>query len=47
MEPNIISSQDSFASFKASLATAGLPNEDLQLGSHLLVGYYESENLIG
>lgn len=47
MESKIINDVDSFTKFKASLVTARLPHEDLNMDDHLLIGYYEGKILIG
>ena len=47
MKARIVNNRDSFASFRQLLAAAGLPYHDLEMNKHLLISYYEEENLIG
>lgn len=47
LTPKVISDQECFSAFLHQLKMAGLPFEDLDKDKHLLVGYYENENLIG
>lgn len=45
--PRVISDQECFQEFLDLLKLAGLPYEDLDKDRHLLVGYYDTEKLIG
>lgn len=47
MQPKVIDNPVAFNSFKESLASAGLPHEDLNVNDHLLIGYYDMDSLIG
>ncbi len=47
MQPKVIKDPEAFTRFKESLDAAGLPHEDLNMADHLLIGYYEMEDLIG
>lgn len=45
--PKVISDQECFQAFLDQLKRSGLPFEDLDKDKHLLVGYYNHDELIG
>ncbi|MEQ8364924.1 MAG: arsenic resistance N-acetyltransferase ArsN2 [Cyclobacteriaceae bacterium] len=47
MIPIDINTSEHLEAFTAQLKTAGLPYEDLSKEEHVLIGYYENEQLIG
>ena len=47
LTPRVISDQECFEAFRNQLRIAGLPYEDLDKDKHLLVGYYQNDELIG
>lgn len=47
IKPKVISDPECFNAFRDQLKLAGLPYEDLDINKHLLVGYYNEDELIG
>lgn len=43
----LIKDPKSFEAFRALLKSAGLPYEDLNYTDHILLGFYDGENMIG
>jgi amino-acid N-acetyltransferase len=47
LEPRNVNSIESLEAFKTLLKSSGLPFEDLNYNDHILVGYYDDEELVG
>lgn len=43
----VVTDAESFEAFKALLKSTGLPTDDLRLGKHVMVCYYDDETLVG
>lgn len=47
LEPKVIIAPEDVAVFRAQLKAESLPYEDLTDGEHVLIGYYDKEQLVG
>lgn len=47
LQPKIINNAEGLEAFRTLLKSSGLPYEDLNFKDHILIGYYDGEELVG
>ena len=47
LQPKLVNSPESLEAFRTLLKSSGLPHEGLNYNEHILVGYYDGEELVG
>ena len=47
LQPKIVDTPEGLEAFRTLLKTSGLPYQDLNFKDHILVGYYDNDELVG